>query len=487
MHVTVHLAVEPNAVEEVIDGLRDKNLSARRTEMTQADGWCGVLVDGSSVLSRPAALREHTSCVMDALDAMHVAYRYVATELISSTQAHPHVWYVLRPAARALAVDLWLRGCIATRRRGLRRRLALSVLSAVFVVMQVSGTDFDDARRQANRIVPGGFLHADLTRKASGGWDVGLANIAVQSLPVFLPVALLAGLTTFLPPIVWIGLGAAWLLLLLVRLARARASSAGQRREGMFGLFFMAFLCTCLGLWLALSPAPPGDRGPPFLFVILAVLVAVGFFVEWRSRNLGKSLFWTLPLAFSALGGTAIVLGTLSYYSLLDGLEVPVEAVRVDAFDKAVAGLVALGIGASLALAVTAVYGLSRWMAGRAAVSNAMLSLALGMSALIALTAALGTGQSRAADLRQAESTDASSPPYFFFLEPAWVCVRPVDGGGAVEGGDLGEATPWMSFGIAESRYTLWRDEAGYRRVFVDDYDVFPLTTATRSCPGTSG
>ncbi len=114
-----------------------------------------------------------------------------------------------------------------------------------------------------------------------------------------------------------------------------------------------------------------------------------------------------------------------------------------------------------------------------------MLTLAVIISVLSAWSQALNTGLSHAIDLREDQFTPGGTLPYFYLLEPTWVCVNRASADGAVEGGQLDETEAWVSFGIANGRYTIWRSDSGYRRMPVDAFNVRPLGAGVADC-GTS-
>jgi hypothetical protein len=315
-------------------------------------------------------------------------------------------------------LDKWLRSKVEAKERGLSRWLAVKVLTLLFTDLQVSANNKEEAQQVVALIAPRGYLHAALVRRSSGGWVIDRLNVAVVALSVFLPAALLASLTTFLPPLVWVAVGVAWLIALLIWLSKTPRPGFPQRRDGAIDVLFLACLCAVLGLSLAWLPAPPGDRGGPLLLGILFTVLASGFLVEWRSRGLGKSLYWTMPLAYSALVALGILLGTISYYVYFDVLGLPSEYVKLGPFERGVGGMVSLSWGAAIIVVAFALYGLVRWVTGPAAVSNVMLTLAKIVSVVSILSQTLNTGISHAVALQGAQPNPGATLPSFYLLEP---------------------------------------------------------------------
>ncbi|MCZ2849382.1 hypothetical protein [Modestobacter sp. VKM Ac-2978] len=299
-------------------------------------------------------------------------------------------------------------------------------------------------------------------------------------LPIVLITSYVVGAFGAVAPETFTNIGIAIAAVVLVAAVSQGTYAARLARLGRISA--LCALCALLSWELRLFFSQPVQTAWQIVLAAVSLLLGAGVVIEWRSRRLGTSAPWTLPLAITLLGGLTVALGSLEHWAYTAGLGLPYGALAGDTMSKVLVGIIPLAVALATVLVVTGLYGLMRWLLGSDAVSSTILVLAAVMGMLTAVLLAINDGVDDARELAVAVDRRERELPYFSVITPSWVCATVRADDAAVEGGTVDESRPWVLMGEHGGRYVLWRSAADHRRVGVDVLSVSPATARTR-CP----
>ena len=303
-----------------------------------------------------------------------------------------------------------------------------------------------------------------------------LGTFDAVALPVILLTAFLVGLFGSSYPvaarIVGTFVGLAFVITSLTR---------GSPRQRLLRLLRVVVYCglgVIFGSTYARLGSGPGRTAQQLSLALLLLLGLVGVMVEWRSRRLGRSLPWILPVVLSLTGSFVLAMGYIAQWGYTAELGLPYGALSADTFGYIVAGLLPAAWAAAVFLTVVAMYGLVRWLFGSQVVSGFLMGVSALIGVFTALLWVLQDADRKAEDLGRAVASGSSDAlPYFSLIEPAYVCVSLVSPDTAIEGGSIADdGRPWVLLGHADGRYVLWRSVDDYRMVAVEALSTAPAS-----------
>jgi len=484
MTIWFHLSLDPERREEALLILGRRGITVRDGSADLAPDRAVVVAVRESPLSQSAARAEGAAEVLGTLHQAGITARLLAVENPRGLKPSGSRWHVLRPRAELNGLLRRVDSVLVGRRfvvGAMRGQLAAHLLG---VGLSVAAPHRKGAKAIAHSLRPGArvirvvALSGPLRLGATPGPRLDTLDLFI--LPVVLLTSFLVGMYGSAAPGASVNIG---LLVAIVALVAAAAVGTYAARLARLGRVSVICALGALLSWELQSAFPdPRQTTGQIVFAVVGLLLGVGVVIEWRSRRLGASAPWVVPLAVTLLGGLTIALGTLEHWAYTAALGLPYGALVGDTTGKVVVGIVPLAVAIAVALGVTGLYGLIRWLLGSEAVSSSLIVLTAVMGMLLAALFAINDGFDDARNLAIAANEEKQDLPYFSVMTPSWVCVMVTSDDAAVEGGRIDDADPWVLLGEHEGRYVLWRSTNDHRRVGVDVLSVAPVA-ARASCP----
>ncbi|WP_336029094.1 hypothetical protein [Geodermatophilus sp. FMUSA9-8] len=219
-----------------------------------------------------------------------------------------------------------------------------------FLVQRVLGAraylaagDRPEAEAMARQVDPAGFAQRRISivefnqvvvaRVPEGGRVFGFITIIAAGL-----ISGLLGILQVEWPVALGVLG--WLLLETLVVAVSYPPSPVESRADRVGATLLAAILAAYVYMSFNSLFEDSTQAAITVAIGLAVIVlGLGALTEWRSRRLGQSLNWTLPIFLSLVGGATYAFGVLAYRLLEEQLDLPSGIVTYEAFDYILAGI----------------------------------------------------------------------------------------------------------------------------------------------------
>ena len=301
----VHLLLDASTSAEMSDIAAVTQSHVAASPLRGPTGQAAVMVRRLSALSQTAAVREETAAVLTELRNAGVQASHVATTVLEKGEPDSDVrWALLRRQPRSV----WLRARTSNSASSSWRHKALSVILRRSVVLiigvqaYITASDRHEAERQGRAIarepvhgrvieVPGGGGRSPAEQDRRFGYVVVVSGMLA---------GLILGFTSAEIPATAILIGGA---IAVLAYASASRPPLGASRTDRIGATILA---TFLAVFLYFSISHfynDASEAAAYLAAALGGLaLSSGVLTEWRTRKLGQSLSWTLPIILSLLG-----------------------------------------------------------------------------------------------------------------------------------------------------------------------------------------